>query len=155
MWFVIRGNKPHIELLENEWDKITIQTGWKLQLIVCFESPAVTTSTDCAAQSSFQQPGDVSQHAYGELNVVSASSSPIKSQFQTLNPSLPVAELNEVQINLPLPNNSQPQTSNSSLPDTELHEVPISSSIANNSPPQAQTSNSSPLNLPLVSVLSQ
>ena len=30
-WFVVRGNKAAIDLLESEWSKIEIQTGWKLQ----------------------------------------------------------------------------------------------------------------------------
>ena len=30
-WFVVRGDKANLELLEKEWPKVAIQTGWKLE----------------------------------------------------------------------------------------------------------------------------
>ena len=35
-WFVVRGTKADIERLESEWDKVGIQTGWKLQPLLSF-----------------------------------------------------------------------------------------------------------------------
>lgn len=35
-WFVVRGNKADIDRLESDWDKVEIQTGWKLQPLFSF-----------------------------------------------------------------------------------------------------------------------
>ena len=41
-WFVIRGNKPDIDLLDKEWPNVALQTGWKLEPVLCFESAEST-----------------------------------------------------------------------------------------------------------------
>ena len=41
-WFVIRGNKTDIDLLDKEWSNVAIQTGWKLEPVLCFESTEST-----------------------------------------------------------------------------------------------------------------
>ena len=35
-WFVIKGNKYHIDFLEKEWSSVALQTVWKLQSHLCF-----------------------------------------------------------------------------------------------------------------------
>ena len=36
-WFVVRGSKCDIDLLEKEWPSVALQTGWKLEPLLCFE----------------------------------------------------------------------------------------------------------------------
>ena len=40
-WFVVRGNQPDLRILEEEWHKIEIQTGWKLEPVFQFDNSAV------------------------------------------------------------------------------------------------------------------
>ena len=40
-WFVVRGNKAAIDLLESEWSKIEIQTGLKLQPLLSYADTVV------------------------------------------------------------------------------------------------------------------
>jgi len=38
---VVRGNQPHLRILEEEWHKIEIQTGYKLEPVFQFDNSAV------------------------------------------------------------------------------------------------------------------
>ena len=40
-WFVVRGNKVDIDLLESEWNKVEVQTGWKLQPLLSYADTVV------------------------------------------------------------------------------------------------------------------
>jgi len=40
-WFMVRGNQPDLRILEEEWHKIEIQTGWKLEPVFQFDNSAV------------------------------------------------------------------------------------------------------------------
>ena len=40
-WFVVRGNQPDLRILEEEWHKIEIQSGWKLEPVFQFHNSAV------------------------------------------------------------------------------------------------------------------
>ena len=48
---MIRGNKSDIDLLDKEWPNVALQTGWKLEPVLCFEStefqPALNTVLNC------------------------------------------------------------------------------------------------------------
>ena len=47
-WFVVRGDKVNLELLEKEWSKVAIQTGWKLEQAFRYD----TSNTVPAQQSA-------------------------------------------------------------------------------------------------------
>ena len=47
-WFVVRGDKANLELLEKEWSKVAIQTGWKLEQAFRYD----TSNTVPAQQSA-------------------------------------------------------------------------------------------------------
>ena len=69
-WFVIRGDKHNLEILEKEWSKVATQTGWKLEPAYCYDNSGIvlaqqsnastvapvdvvitnSTSTDCQTQ---------------------------------------------------------------------------------------------------------
>ena len=70
-WFVIRGGKHNLEILEKEWSKVATQTGWKLEPAYCYDNSGIvlaqqsnastvgpvdvivttnSTSTDCQTQ---------------------------------------------------------------------------------------------------------
>ena len=54
-WFVVRGTKADIELLESEWSKIEMQTGWLLQPLLSYANTFVDTpivSDNGAAKTS-------------------------------------------------------------------------------------------------------
>ena len=42
-WFVVRGDKSSVELLQNEWPKIATQTGWKLEPLFHYDDSLSTT----------------------------------------------------------------------------------------------------------------
>ena len=42
-WFVVRGNKSSVGLLQNEWLMIATQTGWKLEPLFCYDDTLSTT----------------------------------------------------------------------------------------------------------------
>ena len=42
-WFVVRGDKSSVELLQNEWPKIATQTGWKLEPLFRYDDSLSTT----------------------------------------------------------------------------------------------------------------
>ena len=47
-WFVVRGSKCNIDHLEKEWPSVALQTGWKLEPLLCFED--AETSGPVSAQ---------------------------------------------------------------------------------------------------------
>ena len=45
-WYVVRGTKSDIELLERNWVKISMHTGWKLESVFCFEDKNTPTTDE-------------------------------------------------------------------------------------------------------------
>ena len=116
---MVRGNKPDVELLVEEWHKIEIQTGWRLEPVLHFDNstavepiPSVHENSDPSTASPPQQP---------------ATPLPINvSQFQPLIPILSTASPPQ-QLATPIPINvsqSQPQIPNPRLPDPPLSSAP-------------------------------
>ena len=56
-WFVVGGDKPDVELLEKEWPRVALQTGWKLEPVFRFDEP---TSTDSSSINVSDSPTPVS-----------------------------------------------------------------------------------------------
>ena len=105
-WYVVRGEKPDVERLEQKWEAIAIHTGWKLQAVFRFDGcdasaplssdvPATPTSdkqvsdTQPAVQHISSHNGDVFEPVQslsandkgsgGETVIVTDTSSPTSS----------------------------------------------------------------------------
>ena len=95
-WFVIRGKESDVELLEEEWHKISIQTGWKLEPVFHFENPVACEVPINVDASPSPTTGTVSQQTLGESVVVPGSpptSNDSQSHSQTTNPTPSVSPL--------------------------------------------------------------
>lgn len=49
-WFIVKGSESDLEELEKEWDRVQLQTGWKLEL--CYMSSSEIPDHDAAAPDS-------------------------------------------------------------------------------------------------------
>ena len=43
-WFVIRGDKHNLEILEKEWSKYPTQIGWKLDPAFCYDNSGIVSA---------------------------------------------------------------------------------------------------------------
>ena len=50
-WFVIRGDKHNLEILEKEWSKVATQTGWKLEPAFCYENSGIVSAQQSNAST--------------------------------------------------------------------------------------------------------
>ena len=75
-WFVVRGSKCDIDLLEKEWPIVTLQTGWKLEPLVCFEEDAATSCPVFAQQPPNQNTQNTQMAANGNPTPTPTLTSP-------------------------------------------------------------------------------
>ncbi len=72
-WFVVRGDKSDTELLEKEWPKIALQTGWKLEPVFCFDEATITDSSTSTDVSASPTPSSNSSPAVDSINAPQSS----------------------------------------------------------------------------------
>ena len=51
-WYVLRGDKSDVELLEKEWGKVSLHTGWRLESVFSFEDSDSSPTDSLLADTS-------------------------------------------------------------------------------------------------------
>ena len=118
-WFVVRGNKPDVELLVEEWHKIEIQTGWKLEPVLHFDNSTAVEPTTSVHENSDPSTASPPQQPATPLPINVSQSQPLIPILSTASPPQ--------QLATPIPINvsqSQPQFPNPRLPDPPLSSAP-------------------------------
>ena len=55
-WFVVRGTEEVLTKIENEWERVSLQTNWKMEPVLRFQSAADSAESQSATVSSDLQP---------------------------------------------------------------------------------------------------
>ena len=71
-WFVVRGTEEVLTKIENEWERVSLQTNWKMEPVLRFQSAVDSAESQSAADSAESQSATVS--AESQSATVSAES---------------------------------------------------------------------------------
>ena len=65
-WFVVRGTEEVLTKIENEWERVSLQTNWKMEPVLRFQSAVDSAESQSAADSAESQSATVSAESPSE-----------------------------------------------------------------------------------------